>query len=126
MIDIVIGGDIWPGGRNLSHFISGDAKSIFNDLLPELENADLSVVNLECPLIEESSPIEKNGPVLGAESGCINAIKHAGIDVLNLPTTILWTIPKGLSNTLRSGGLSNYDCWRGRSLEEAKKCSCKQ
>jgi len=102
MINILIGGDVCPNGRNLPYFINGDAGSIFNDLLPEIEKSDLSIVNLECPLIGESSPIEKNGPVLGAESRCLNAIKKAGIDVLNLANNhVMDHGPQGLSNTLQ-------------------------
>ena len=123
MIDIVIGGDVCPVGRNLSYFISGDAKSIFNDLLPEFENADLSIVNLECPLVEESSPIEKNGPVLGAESGCITALKEVGIDVLNLANNhIMDHGPQGLENTLKVCVDSQIlTVGAGRTLEDANK-----
>lgn len=122
-VKILIGGDVCPIGRNLPYFIDGDAKSIFNDLLPEFEKADLSIVNLECPLIEESSPIEKNGPVLGAESGCINALKQAGIDVLNLANNhIMDHGPKGLANTLQVCADSQImTVGAGSSLENANK-----
>ncbi len=55
MINILIGGDICPIGRNQPFFVRGDAKSIFGDLLVEFEKADLSVANLECPLIDEKT-----------------------------------------------------------------------
>ncbi len=105
MVDILIGGDVCPIGRNLPYFISGDAKSIFNELLNEFERADLSIANLECPLIKESSPTEKNGPILGVESECINALKVAGIDVLNLANNhIMDHGEEGLKNTLKVCG----------------------
>jgi poly-gamma-glutamate synthesis protein (capsule biosynthesis protein) len=59
MIDIVIGGDICPIGRNLQYFMSGDAIRIFNDLLDDIRKADLSIINLECPLITKNDPIQK-------------------------------------------------------------------
>ena len=59
MIDLVIGGDVCPIGKNESLFKSGDAEGIFNDLLPEFVGADFSIVNLECPLIKEESHIKR-------------------------------------------------------------------
>jgi hypothetical protein len=71
MVKVLIGADVCPIRRNLSYFKNGDAKSIFNDLLEEFESADLSIVNLECPFINVSTPIKKCGPVLGVESDCM-------------------------------------------------------
>ena len=84
MAIVLIGADICPIGRNQSCFLRGDAGSLFNDLLPEFEAADLVIANLECPLIEKSTPIPKTGPVFGETGACINGIKEAGIDVLAL------------------------------------------
>ncbi|MGI0009907.1 MAG: CapA family protein, partial [Nitrosopumilaceae archaeon] len=102
MINILIGGDVCPIGRNSPFFKMGDAANIFNDLLVEFQNADLSIVNLECPLINERTPLLKNGPVLGVESDCINGLKKAGIDVVNLANNhILDHGRAGLMNTLK-------------------------
>ena len=84
MIKIIIGGDVCPINRNESYFKKGDAKSIFNDLLPELKSADFSIVNLECPPIDKYTPIIKNGPILWVSSKCINGIKNSGIKLVNL------------------------------------------
>ena len=58
-IKIVIGGDVVPTGRDLSLFQEGNAAGLFHDLLEEFAGADLAVLNLECPLIEQPSPIVK-------------------------------------------------------------------
>ena len=83
-VSVVIGADICPIGGNQSFFESGDAGNLLHDLLPEFDAADLSIANLECPLIEQAAPIMKTGPVFGEPSACINGIKQAGIDVLTL------------------------------------------
>lgn len=57
---------------------------MFNDLLGEIQQADLSIANLECPLVEAPSPILKTGPTFGESPECINGIKSAGIKVLAL------------------------------------------
>jgi poly-gamma-glutamate synthesis protein (capsule biosynthesis protein) len=84
MPTILIGADICPIEANRPLFEAGDAAGLFNDLLPEFHQADLAIANLECPLIENKTPISKTGPVFGEPSTCINGIKQAGIDVLCL------------------------------------------
>lgn len=128
MINILIGGDVCPIGRNLPYFRDGDAKSIFNDLLVEFEKADLSIVNLECPLIKESTPILKNGPVLGVESDCINGIKQAKIDVLNLANNhIMDHGSEGLKNTLKTcSDAKILTVGAGKNLKEARQILIKK
>jgi poly-gamma-glutamate synthesis protein (capsule biosynthesis protein) len=84
MIRILIGGDVCPMGRIERSFIQGDAGAIFHDLLDEIAGADLSVVNLECPLVARQTPIDKAGPVLGASSECVKGFAAAKWQVLNL------------------------------------------
>lgn len=128
MINIIIGGDVCPMGRNLPLFKRGDAKGIFNDLLLDLEEADLSVVNLECPFINEHTPITKCGPALGVESDCINGLKEAKIDIFNLANNhIMDHGPKGLKNTLEvcaQAGISTIGV--GENLSEARQIFIKE
>jgi poly-gamma-glutamate capsule biosynthesis protein CapA/YwtB (metallophosphatase superfamily) len=101
MATVIIAADICPLGVNLPLLKAGDAGGLLNDLLEEFEKADVSVANLECPLIENASPIEKTGPTFGEGSACINGIKAAGIEVLCLANNhILDHGPSGLKNTL--------------------------
>jgi len=98
---ILIGGDVCPIQRSEACFRQGDASAIFHDLLPEFERADLSIVNLECPLIAQESPIEKAGPALGADRQCVNGLAAAHIDVVGLANNhILDHGPAGVLNTL--------------------------
>ena len=84
MIQLLIGGDTCPIGRNLPLFRQGAARSLCGDLLPVLEQADLSIVNLECPLIRAESPMEKVGPNLGSPVECVKGLEAMGIDVVGL------------------------------------------
>lgn len=123
MITVSIGGDVCPIGKNLPYFISGDAESIFNDLLMEFEKADLSIVNLECPLINENTPIAKIGPILGVPGECINGIKQANIDILNLANNhIMDHGPTGLKNTLKVCAEAQIKTvGAGENLEQARR-----
>ncbi len=121
VINVLIGGDVCPVGRSEPLFRKGDAAAVFNDLIPEFESADLSVVALESPLIERNSPIVKCGPVLGVGSACINAFKEAGIDVVNIANNhIMDHGPAGLENTLSvCAGAGIATVGAGRDLDEA-------
>jgi poly-gamma-glutamate synthesis protein (capsule biosynthesis protein) len=123
MINVVIGGDLCPLGMNLPFFRRGEAESIFNDLLIEFERSDLSMINLECPLIDKPTPIVKHGPVLGVASDCINGLKQAGLDVLGLANNhIMDHGPEGLENTLRvctEAGIATVGA--GKNLGEARR-----
>jgi len=123
MINILIGGDVCPIGRNFSYFRDGNAQSIFNDLLPDFEKADLKMVNLECPLINEKSPLFKCGPVLGVESSAISGLKAAKINVVDLANNhIMDHGPEGLRNTLNvcaRNGIATVGA--GENLEIARK-----
>lgn len=84
MIRILVGGDICPMGRIKNAFIEGNANEIFNDLLEEIVSADLSIVNLECPLITQETPITKPGTILGSSIRCIQGFVAAKWHILNL------------------------------------------
>lgn len=120
-IKMVIGGDVCPTKRDESLFREGNAAAIFHDLLGEFTNADLAVVNLEFPLIEESSPIKKTGPVLAAPSDCVKGLVNSHIQCVGLANNhVLDHGAKGLENTLRvcsKAGLSTFGA--GRNRDEA-------
>lgn len=84
MISIVFAGDVCPIGKVQDAFVDGKAYEIFHDLLEEIAGADLSVVNLECPLVSQQTPITKAGLILSASSRCIQGFVAAQWNVLNL------------------------------------------
>ena len=123
MINILIGGDVCPIKRNQESFIKGEALILLNNLLMEFQSADLSIVNLESPLIRKETPVLKSGPVLGADCRSINAFKKAGIKAFNLANNhIMDHGSAGLENIIsvcKEAGLSVVVA--GRNIEEAGK-----
>jgi len=81
---IIIGGDLCPTKRDENVFFDGDTSKIFGDLVPDIQSADLSIANLETPLITNSTPIKKSGAIFGNSPAILNAIKNSGINFLNL------------------------------------------
>jgi poly-gamma-glutamate capsule biosynthesis protein CapA/YwtB (metallophosphatase superfamily) len=128
MATILIGADICPIGENLAYFEKGDAARLFNDLLPEIQNADFSIGNLECPFIKTQTPIAKTGPIFGAPNSAINGIKNSGLRALVLANNhILDHGPEGLKNTLEvcaAAGIETVGA--GKNLEEARRILIKE
>lgn len=123
MIKIIIGGDVYPSGNVEKAFTNGDAQEMFHDLLDVIQKSDLSIVNLECPLVSQVKPIAKSGPVLGASVECIRGLKNAGIEVLNLANNhILDHGGEGLRETIKvihSVGIETVGA--GLNVTEAQK-----
>jgi poly-gamma-glutamate synthesis protein (capsule biosynthesis protein) len=123
MITVLIGGDVVPKNRSLQYFKNGDVNIIFNDLIQEFKKSDFSIVNLECPLINKDTPIQKSGPVLGVQNTCINGFKEARIDALNLANNhIMDHGHEGLKNTLNECAKAGIlTVGSGKNLAEARK-----
>lgn len=128
MAEVVIGADICPIGANLSHFERGDAQTLFNDLLPELQSADLAIANLECPFIDHPSPIRKTGPNFGVSAAAINGIRNGGIGILTLGNNhIMDHGPAGLETTLQTCADAEIDTvGAGGNLAIARRILIKQ
>jgi hypothetical protein len=102
-VRILIGGDICPRGRVQSAFIEGRAEAIFGDLLEAVSEADLSIANLECPLVTEDTPIEKAGIALGADARCVRGLRSAGWTALSLANNHSFDHgAQGLLNTIET------------------------
>lgn len=122
MPTVLIGADLCPIEGNQPYFEKGDAESLFHDLLPEFEAADLVAANLECPFITRPTPILKTGPVFGVPPACVRGIQAAGIDVLCLANNHSYDHgAEGLRTTLKTcadAGIATVGA--GESLAEAR------
>lgn len=84
-MSILIGADIVPTKANEEFFISGNMLPVLGtELLDLLSNSDYRIFNLECPLVNSVSPIQKCGPNLRAEELTVNGLKSIGVDLLTL------------------------------------------
>jgi hypothetical protein len=100
---VLVGGDVCPIGRNESLFAAGDMEGIAGDLLPLLQQADCTVVNLECPLADDDSPIVKAGPALRAPVHSAAVLKKLGVDLVGLANNhIMDHGPQGLASTMNA------------------------
>ena len=81
---IIIGGDISPTESNYKFFQSGNAKLLLKNLVNKFNSSDLNIINLEGPLLTKKTPVDKIGPNLGANIKCVEFLKSANINLVNL------------------------------------------
>ncbi len=110
-MQIVIGADIVPTKSNVSAFIKGDREALIDDSLAKiLDSATYRVFNLETPLTDILSPIDKCGPSHITPTTAVNGMKAIGIDFLTLANNhILDQGERGLystENVLSDQGIS--------------------
>jgi hypothetical protein len=84
MIKILFTGDFCPHKRIEQLILSKNFDKIYNNFLPDLENNDINITNLECPLVNEDSPIAKSGPNLIAREECIEALSYGKFNLITL------------------------------------------
>lgn len=99
---ILITGDTYLGGGRLKHVIEDiDIHNLFGDFLNRIQEADLSITNLESPIIDEGKPIFKTGPNLKSPIQSLKIIKKGGFDLLTLANNHIMDYGKeGLISTL--------------------------
>ena len=77
---LIIAGDLFPTGENVSYFAKGDIASLFGEEIVRLfDGADFSVCNLEGSLTDHSERCRKTGPVKVAPTAALAAYKGLGI-----------------------------------------------
>ena len=121
---ILIGADIVPTKTNVEPFERGDISALLNKPLQELLlSKDARIFNLETPLADNLSPIEKCGPCLSAPSATLNGIKNIHPSLLTLANNhILDQGDAGLfstMNVLQQNGIPFFGV--GKNLQEAAK-----
>lgn len=102
MINLIIGGDLVPTKSNEEFFESGDIEKLLDKGLRETwYNSDIRLFNLEVPLVDKISPMEKWGPNLISSTSTQNgliALKPSLITLAN--NHILDQGEKGLYSTV--------------------------
>ena len=118
---IIICGDVCPTGVN-EEFIKGNVKELFNDVPAVFSNADRILINLECALTEQDTPIFKKGPNLKASPCCAKVLKEIGVTDCGLSNNHIFDygLP-GVRDTLEA--LEKWDIsWTGfgRNYEDSR------
>ena len=123
-MNILIGADLVPTKSNMKYFENNNIEKLIDKyLLEKLNRADYRIFNLEVPLVDKETPINKCGPNLIASTKSGLGIKALRTDFLTLANNhILDQGEKGLISTLKV--LKDLDisfAGIGNNIEEASK-----
>lgn len=113
-------GDFAPC-RRFEDIVVEKKDKIFGDSLSVIRKADLSFVNLECPLTTYASSICKSGPSLKADPDCVHALKF--FSLIGLANNHIMDFGKdGLQSTLEAcESIGVPTTGAGVNIKEAKK-----
>lgn len=123
-VRLMIGADIVPTKNNFKYFRNGDMEHLTGEGLEKLlREADFTAFNLEVPLTDKISPIEKAGPNLIAPPDTIEGLKKINPYFFTLANNhILDQGKQGLFSTLRLLDGAGIDhAGAGKDLGEASR-----
>lgn len=82
---VVVAGDFCPRDRVAKNIECDNWTNVLNDVKPVTLSADLSIVNLECPIVKDKdTPIVKKGPILKCVPESLAMIKDSGFGLVTL------------------------------------------
>jgi poly-gamma-glutamate synthesis protein (capsule biosynthesis protein) len=122
-LSITITGDVCPWQDAVETVKAGNSIEILEAIKPQLDAADISIIQWETPLTDAETPIAKSGPNLKCPPECVDFAKTGGFDVALLAnnhigdfgeTAVMQTI-----DILNKNGIATVGA--GKNLSEAAK-----
>lgn len=123
MIKILIAADIVPRIGDEEAFKKVSPK-IFEEISPFVRDADMSIVNLEAPVVAEGfSPIIKSGPVLHTSAETVEALKNVGFTSVTLANNHFFDQGQtGVENTISACHRFDMEyLGGGKDVDEARR-----
>ena len=120
---VFIAGDVVPHNRTISLFKNKKTDELFHDIIPNIKGADVSIVNLEAPIIDGiQTPITKSGPVLYTTKETLEVLKDAGFNTVTLANNHFRDQGQnGVDYTIECAKILGLDyVGGGKSLNEAR------
>ncbi|GGB72066.1 hypothetical protein GCM10007424_10060 [Flavobacterium suaedae] len=114
---ILITGDFCPIHRAANIFEGNDIFGDFNSIISE---CDLNITNLECPLTEASTPINKTGPTLKSSFKYAKFLKDSKFDLVTMANNHIMDYgAKGIEETITALNNNSIDyVGAGKSTDE--------
>ena len=119
---ILIAGDYCPYAR-IAQKVEQQDYAFFDHIKDIVKQADYSIVNFECPVVEgDAKPIKKCGPALRTSNNAVDSIKYAGFDCVTLANNHFRDFgDNGCLSTLNELNRQNIDyVGGGRNIQEAQ------
>lgn len=125
---ILIAGDFCPHDR-VATMVANKDYSFFDGVKDIIKEADYSIVNFECPIVEgDVKPIAKCGPAMRTERAAVAAMKYAGFNCATLANNHFRDFgDSGCLTTLDELEAQNMDyVGGGKTLTQAQKVLYKE
>ncbi len=74
----------WAPIRGFKDIMLDKPLAVYGDLLPELQDADMRLVNLECPLTDHGEPVFKSGAVFKGDAAHITGLTQVPFEIATL------------------------------------------
>ena len=120
---MIAGGDVLPGGWLDAYQHRYGYDYPYRSLAPHLQQADLALVNLECPLSRRGCANEKKTFTFRADPEAATALRAAGVNAVCLGNNHVMDYgPEALEDTLEVLDAQDIArCGAGRNAEESRK-----
>jgi poly-gamma-glutamate synthesis protein (capsule biosynthesis protein) len=120
--EIVIASD-WAPIRAFDEIVARSPEAVYGDVLSILRQADLRIVNLECALSTDASPVWKSGSVFKGRPEHIRGLTMVPFEVVTLGNNHVFDYgPEAFSQTLKLLGAHGIrSVGAGLSVEEARR-----
>jgi len=120
--EIVIASD-WAPIRAFDEIVARSPESVYGDVLPILRQGDLRIVNLECALSTDASPVWKSGSVFKGRPEHVRGLTAVPFDVATLANNHVFDYgPEAFRQTLKLlGDHPIRSVGAGMSVEEARR-----
>ena len=93
----------WAPIRHFESVMAEDPSGCYGDVLPLLKSADLRIVNFECTLRGDGTPVRKGGPNLSAAEKHLECLKAGGFEIASLANNHIFDYgPAGFQATCRA------------------------
>jgi len=125
-VKILVTGDFCPQNTLVEKPISiDDCKKVYGEMFEYISKADIAITNLESPLTNASTPINKIGPALKRSSKMASFLAMSGFDLVTLANNHIYDFgQKGLEDTINALQKSEIQyTGAGLTLAEATKTS---
>jgi hypothetical protein len=118
--EIVIASD-WAPIRAFDEIVARSPETVYGDVFPVLRQGDLRIVNLECALSADASPVWKSGSVFKGRPEHVRGLTAVPFEVATLANNHVFDYgPEAFSRTLKLLSENSIRCvGAGMSVEEA-------
>ncbi len=102
-VHILVTGELCPLGRPEKFLRGSNAIAFWDEVIQVTTDHDFCITNLECPLTERHTPVNKIGPTFRADPECAIGIRNGGFDLVSLANNHIFDMGKhGIERTLQA------------------------